>query len=231
MKMWTGRYRAFRTRRWAAVLGIILPMALGISGGWSDIPYPAPWRALSLWNFDTTNFPSASGLEPRNCFGVQCVPSFRSNAVQVCGLSALLLYNETETNGLTNITCDSGSLQFWFRPDWNSANNGGFGPGAYGRLIELGAYTTNASFGWWSLYFDEGGTNIYFGAQTNGAGATYLSVPIQWSSNWWHLISFSYSSSNSALYLDGEVAVAGAGVSYWPGAATRTNGFATNWQG
>jgi len=187
---------------------------------------PPPWRWLNTWTFDDTNLLSSAGFPPRNSFGLYSVGSFSGNAVWLTGNSALLNYNEMETNGVTNITCDIGTLEFWFRPDWSSANNGGSGPGTFARLLELGAYTQDASYGWWSIYFDSGGTNIYFSAQTNGATTNYLSAPIQWSSNWWHIIDLTYSSTNSILFMDGQVAATGSGVTYWPGGSVRSNGFA-----
>jgi len=91
----------------------------------------------------------------------------------------------------------------------------------------MGAYTTNASYGWWSLYLDPSGTQIYFGGQTNnGAGANYLSASMNWISNEWHFVALTYSPSNSALYLDGQLTTNGTGVLYWPNAAVQaTNGF------
>src|SRR5262249_34889890 len=106
------------------------------------------------------------------------------------------------------------------------ANLGGTGPGLFARLIELGQVTANASYGWWSLYLDPGGTNIYFSTQTNGATATYLIAPLQWASNSWHLITLTYSSNSSALFIDGDYVPLGVGVMYWPPAEVRTNGFA-----
>jgi hypothetical protein len=50
-------------------------------------------------------------------------------------------------------------------------------------------------------------------------------MPISWESNVWHLIAFTYSSSNSSLYLDGVWATNGPGVSYRPGPSVLTNGF------
>src|SRR5439155_5579140 len=189
-------------------------------------PMPPLWQFLDIWKFNDTNLLSGVGFPPRNALGLYSVTSFSDNAVWLPGPSSLLQYNEVETNGLTNITCDSGALEFWFRPDWTSANNGGSGPGIPARLVELGAYTVDASYGWWSLYLDSGGTNIYFSAQTNGGGTNYLSARISWSSNWWHIISLSYSPSNTVLYIDGALAATGPGVNYWPGSAVRTNGFA-----
>src|SRR5207249_4847465 len=66
----------------------------------------------------------------------------------------------------------------------------------------------------------------YFSAQTNnGSGATYLSVPVAWTTNRWHLIALNYTATNSALYLDGVLATNGSGVAYRPGPDALTNGF------
>lgn len=138
---------------------------------------------------------------------------------------AWLKYAVTESGGHTNLTVNQGTVMFWFAPNWSSTNQGGVGPGDWASLIEAGAYTTNASYGLWSLYVDPAGTNIYFSAQTNGAEATYLTAPISWTNNYWHFIALSYSSTNSALYLDGALATNGLGVNYWPGPNVLTNGF------
>ena len=117
-----------------------------------------------------------------------------------------------------------------FRPTGSRASvTNGTGPGQAGRLIEVGTYTTNASGGWWSIYLDAGGTNIYFSAQTNGGSFTnYIAFPFVWTNDAygdWHFVALTYSSSNSALYVDGVLATNGPGVRYFPGPDTLTNGF------
>ncbi len=114
----------------------------------------------------------------------------------------------------------------WFSPSWSGTNAGGTGPGVWSRLVEAGAYTTNASYGWWSLYVDPQGANLWFGGQTNnGNGATYLAAPINWTNDTWHFIALTYSPTGSVLYLDNQLATNGAGVSYYPGPDVLTNGF------
>ena len=90
----------------------------------------------------------------------------------------------------------------------------------------MGAYTTNASYGWWSLHLDPAGDNLYFSAQTNtGAGTNYLNFPVSWDSATWHQIVLTYSPTNTFLYLDGALATNGPGVSIVPGSDALTNGF------
>ncbi|MCX6902462.1 MAG: hypothetical protein NTW03_03050 [Verrucomicrobia bacterium] len=140
--------------------------------------------------------------------------------------AAWLQYNVIDNDGYTNLAVDQGAVIFWFAPNWASTNAGGTGPGVWGRLIEAGSYTEDASYGWWSLYVDSDGANIFFSAQTNGGlGATYLSAPIDWTSNSWHYIALNYTSSNSALYLDGTAVTNGLPVTYWPGSDVLSNGF------
>jgi len=143
---------------------------------------------------------------------------------------AWLRYNVQEGDGFTNLTVQAGTVSLWFAPNWASAttNQNGSGPGDWGRLLEVGAYTTNADYGWWSLLLDGGGTNIYFMAQTNSGDAmtvAYLSAPIDWATNVWHNVVLTYSSTNTALYLDGILAASGAGVSVFPGPEVLAGGF------
>jgi hypothetical protein len=140
--------------------------------------------------------------------------------------AAWLQYNVYEHDGTTNLTVNQGSLTLWFSPDWGSTNVGGTGPGWWGQLIDAGQWTTNASYGWWSLYTDPEGANLYFSAQNNsGTETNYLSAPITWTSNQWHFLALTYSTTNTALYLDGQLATNGAGMSIWPDSEVLANGF------
>jgi hypothetical protein len=139
---------------------------------------------------------------------------------------AWLNYSIYEATGATNLTVDQGSLFFWFSPAWAGTNEGGNGPGVWGRLLEVGGYTSGANFGWWSLYCDPAGANLYFSVQPgDGSTTTYLTAPIQWTSNAWHFIGMTYGSTNTALYLDGVLATNGMGLNNWPGTNVLTGGF------
>jgi hypothetical protein len=228
----TTRAGIHRRRHASALAGVaavlwLFQIAGNSFGASSPPPLPtSPGSILDYWTFDDTNWLSGHGFPPKAFYGIQSVPGWSSNALQIIGTNALLQYHEMETNGLTNIVCPNGTIWLWFLPNWASTNSGGAGPGAYGRLIDMGVYTTNSSYGWWSLYMDPSGTAIFFSAQTNGVGATYLNASMQWPSNHWHFVALTYSPTNSALYLDGQLATNGSGVLYYPSAAVRaTNGF------
>ena len=192
-------------------------------GGVTNIP-------LDSWSFyDPTNWTSDLGYPPVSLTNIAFsnLGNFQSLVVDT-NLLAWLQYKVQESDGKTNLTVDNGTVTFWFGPDWASTNQGGTGPGEYGRLFEAGAYTTNSGYGWWSLYVDPAGTNLFFSAQTNdlsGTTTTYLSAPISWTTNYFHFIALTYSATNTALYLDGALATNGPGVTVYPGPDALTNGF------
>jgi len=185
---------------------------------------------LDSWTFsDTDNWTSDLGYLPVSFTNIEAAKLGNGASLSVDSTNAAWLqYNVFESDGTTNLTINQGSITFWFASGAWASTNGGTGPGDWGRLIEVGSYTTNASYGWWSLFLDPGATNIYFSAQTNsgnGAMSTYLSAPIAWNTNEWHFIGLTYSASNSALYLDGLLVTNGLPVTVFPGLNVQTNGF------
>jgi hypothetical protein len=211
------------------LLGVLFPLAAEVR---AVIPIPGGGGAtntlLSTWSFtDTTNWLSDRGYPPLSFTNLSASDLGAGTALVVDSTNAAWLrYKVVESDGSTNLAIGRGSVMFWFAPNWAGTNEGGTGPEVSGRLIEVGSYTTNASYGWWSLYVDPAGANLYFAAQSNnGSQATYLSAPIGWTTNRWHLIALTYSSTNSALYLDGALATNGIPVTCLPGSNALANGF------
>jgi hypothetical protein len=185
---------------------------------------------LDSWTFfDTDTWMSDLGYAPVSFTNISAAKLGDDTSMLIDSTNAAWLqYNVFENDGTTNLTVDQGSITFWFAPGSWASTNGGTGPGDWGRLIEVGAYTTNASYGWWSLFLDPGATNVYFSAQTNsgdGATSTYLSAPVGWNTNEWHFLGLTYSATNSALYLDGLLMTNGLPVTVYPGLGVLTNGF------
>ncbi len=207
----------------AAAVGQAIPPPPGGGG-----PYPS-YKPLDSWSFnDTTNWTSDNGYAPvsfTNITGARFFGDYTSLVVN-SNLPAWLQYNVLEDDGTTNLTVDVGSVALWFAPAWAGTNAGGTGPGQWGRLLEVGGYTADASFGWWSLYVDDVGANLYFTVQPgDGSTTTYLTAPINWTSNYWHFIALTYSATNTALYLDGALATNGPGLTAWPGTNVLAGGF------
>src|SRR5438105_1211561 len=136
-----------------------------------ELPLP-----LNSWRFNDTNWLSAMRDAPKSFGNLQNPASWERNALLLDSLDpAWLEYNVVESDGWTNILCNRGTLHFWFNPDWASADQGGTGPGTSSRFIDIGNWSSNAPYGWWSLYVNPEGTGIFFSGQTNGAGADFLS--------------------------------------------------------
>jgi hypothetical protein len=197
-------------------------------GGGDDGPTNVP---IASWSFhDPTNWTDDAGYSPISFANLN--HSYLGNGsamVLDTNIPAWLQFKAVENDGTTNLTVDSGTVTFWFAPNWSSANdtNGGYGPGEYGRLFEVGSYTSDSSYGWWSLFVSGGGTNLYFAAQTNDLSSSmtvYLSTPIDWTTNYFHFVVLTYSPTNTALYLDGVLDTNGPGVTVYPGPDVLANG-------
>ena len=185
---------------------------------------------LDSWSFrDSTNWTSDRGYAPLSFTNLNF--SYLGDGASLVvnsNVPAWLQYNIYETNGATNLTVDIGSVEFWFAPNWASTNQGGEGPGEWGRLLEVGGYSPDSSYGLWSIYLDDVGENIYFSTQTNDLSSnltTYVSAPIGWTTNYWHYVVLTYSATNTALYLDGVMATSGPPVTVFPGGDVLANGF------
>lgn len=170
---------------------------------------------LGHWRFDDVSLAGDDGQlpDPAKKYNVVPVASWSGGALYMQATS-LLRYRETETNGRPNLNCRNGTVRFWFKPDWSSVTAGGSGPQNHARLIELGGFAYDAAIGQWVLQLDPGGTNIYFGSQSNGVAAAYWRAPVSLVAGHWYQIALSYSPSNTALFLNGQLQT-NAAVSSW----------------
>ena len=193
-------------------------------------PGSAPTNTpIASWSFyDNTNWTSDQGFSPISSTNLEYsyLGDFASLVVDT-NVPAWLNYNIYEPGaGATNLVLDApGSITFWFAPDWSSTNAGGSGPGEWAQLMDVGEWTTNSSYGYWGLSVDPPGQNLWFVSQ-DGAGDTYaLSTPISWTTNYFHYVALTYSSTNVSIYLDGELATNDSGgLSVWPSSAAVTGG-------
>jgi len=193
-----------------------------------DTNYPPD--PIASWSFHDTNaWTSDQGYAPIVFTNIwwSNLGDMWSLVVNTDGVPALLNYYIYQpTNSATNLVFDApGSITFWYAPDWSSGTNGGTGPGQWAQLIDVGEWNTNASYGYWGVSVDSPGSNLVFLSQ-DGLGDTYgLSTPISWTTNNFHFIALTYSSTNVSLYLDGQLATNDpGGLSIWPNLSVQTNG-------
>jgi hypothetical protein len=192
-------------------------------------PGPGSYTYLDSWSFNATNtWISDLNKAPVSFTNLSVTTLGDGYALIVDSANpAWLQYNVMEADGTTNLCVGpQGSLLMWFAPaNWAGTNqDGGTGPGVWGRLIEAG-WATNGSPGFWSLYLDDAGCNLYFSASEGSSTVTYLAAPVELATNRWHHIGLTFSSTNTALYLDGALLTNGAALTVWPGTNVLANGF------
>jgi len=201
-------------------------LLLGLASAWAVVPPGGPLRS---WSFSDTNaWTDDAGYSPISFTNLTSTTLGDGTALVVDSTNpAWLNFKVVEQDLTTNLALDQGSVIFWVAPtSWASVSQQGSGPGAWASLLQVGAYPANPGEGYWGLGMDPAGANLYFAGQSNnGTGGTYLSTPISWTTNRWHNVALTYSSSNSSLYIDGALAASGSGVQYLPGPQAVAAGF------
>jgi len=173
---------------------------------------------LGRWRFDNTNsWACDDGQCPMLATNILGTAGTVTNAVLVTGQNtAALNYPIVGPGGAPKVLCREGTVRFFFKPLWSSTNAGGTGPGQRADLFSIGAWETNQTAGWWSIFVDSTGTHLSFVSGSNGVLATNLVAPVSWVSNNWYQIAVAYTPSNSVLYTNLVQAATGTGVAYYP---------------
>jgi hypothetical protein len=191
-------------------------------------PYPGSSLPLPLdsWSFrDTNNWTDDYGDYPISFTNLSWSPLGDGSSLMVdASVPAWLSYEIYQTNvDATNIILNGpGSITFWYGPDWTTTNGG---PGNWTQLIDAGQWTSDSSVGYFGLSAESSGSNLWFMSQ-DGLGNSYaLFAPISWTTNFFHFVALTYSSTNVSLYLDGQLATNDpGGLSVWPGTNVLSGG-------
>jgi len=197
----------------------------------SAAPFGPPDLLLDSWSWESNNLASDLGYLPLVASNVVALADVAGGYVLLFDTSntspVQLVYNCVESDGRTNLCFETGSISWWFNPDWSSTNQaGGEGPGSWARFFEVGKFTTNATADWWAIYLDPTGCSLLFSAQsTNGSQATFLDGPTSLAAGTWNYLVLTYTPTNSVFYLDGEHVTNGAGMTLAPGSAAQAGGF------
>jgi hypothetical protein len=180
-------------------------------------------QRLAHFPFNDTNWLGSVGQTPLAVSNATSRDAWFSKALQIDNSGySLLKFRTVEADLNANLLLHQGSIRFWFKSNWDT----GTGTSKEARLIEVGTKGTGTTNGWWALYFSKtNGTEITFAAETNNAGATYLTATNSWRRYDWNQFVLNYTATNSALYLNSSLISTGLGVTLWPGATVRANGF------
>jgi hypothetical protein len=212
-----------------AILFCVFCSSVDTSFAQSGPPAP-PVIFLNSYSFLNTNWTSDIGdYSPISFTNLVSVSNWGGNSLRLDKTNlvpAYLRYHVEETNGFLNFDLDAGAVYALVVPDWASSNSTqhGHGPGSDAYVLAAGDWSTGSPKGFWGIYINSGGTNIYFTGVSNSVVTNYVSAPISWASNSLHLISLLYS-TNTKLFLDGKLAATGGPVKFVPNTNTWTNGF------
>lgn len=113
-----------------------------------------------------------------------------------------------------NYKLDGGAIRFWIAANWSSANEklGGKGPGHVARFLELVSLDATKPEVKWSLCVNDAGDTIYLAGEGKGGASVFLKAPIQFEAGDWRMITFGYSTTNTALWIDNELVAKGDGL-------------------
>ncbi|MGA2749674.1 MAG: hypothetical protein ABSG59_12940, partial [Verrucomicrobiota bacterium] len=187
----------------------------------SGPPPPPPDPFLQSYSFADTNWLSDLGDYPPIAFtNLASVPLLGGNAFQLdTGNSVPAFLEESVVDsGHTNVILADGALGCIFINDWATAdtNQLGAGPGDTAFLLASGDFSTGSPQGLWAIWADAAGQNLIFGGVSNSQTVTYASAPISWPANSIHLLAICYGDTNTAMFLDGQLAATGGPVTIIP---------------
>ncbi len=181
---------------------------------------------LGQWKFELATLEGEQGQLPVNPQNVTRVASLYGNALSHSASgNGQIKYKEIEDNNKANINLREGTIRFLFRPTWGSTNDFSVGPGGEGRLVTVGQYSADASYGEWSLAVTADGSHVFLRTQANGVSTTNLFCPISWAPGQWHEVALTYDASTTKLFIDGDPAATGSGIANIPAAGVRSAGF------
>ncbi len=121
-------------------------------------------------------------------------------------------YLDTEKDGLANINLRRGTIECWFKPDWQS----GEGPVEEAPLVAMGFQSSLTPSSWWSLHFHQGGSRIRLQFEDSGRAFTSFDVPLNWEADTWHHLALAYDVQGTKLWIDGQTAATGRGILAYP---------------
>ena len=171
---------------------------------------PLPEMHLREWRFDNAFRQYPFGEAPPLIPEADLVESWSGYALRREGQRAVpFVVPETEPTNRVNFTCGTGTIRFWFRPNWGSASLDGRGPAGFARLVEMVSLNGATSTVWWSLYATPDGTALYCSGQGRTGPTDLLKTEIQWAAETWHLVALTYNPTNSTLFVDGALAALG----------------------
>jgi hypothetical protein len=184
--------------------------------GTSFMGWDPPYVRLGYWKFDNTNnWPNQAAIPNLSSSYVYPSNSFSGTAVSLTSTNSQLIY-PVSTNGTNLFNPANGTISFWFQPNWStgsssepsspilfSAAQGNFD----WELIHEKKLDTNGSYidSVMSFFTQSNQYQQPWSFSDNGNNG----VVVNFTSNLWYQIVFTYSPTNMALYTNGALLATG----------------------
>ena len=156
-------------------------------------------RLLSRFSFDDASLTGEQGQRPIVVNQAAVEESFPMGGTGFrSSQGSLLVYNVREPKGNLNIDLRRGAIRFWFKPNWNSGENGHpFGS----RLLEVGKFQSNE--GWWGLFLNQDRSEITFASQgpnTRLMTTYFKTSKLNFRKDQWYEIELNYGPKTTYAY-------------------------------
>ncbi len=162
---------------------------------------------LGYWRFNNpTNWTDESGLNPSIASAVVPVASWSGDAAKISSsFIGVLGYPGIRADGSAVLSSSSGTIRFWFKPDWTTYSGYFAAPANYmSRLFELGRQSPAATYGWFALTMNPAQNALTFSTEANGVHTDNDTYSVNFNSTTWYQIVLTYTPSNTCLYVDGQ---------------------------
>ncbi len=167
-------------------------------------------RRLSYWRFNNSgNWTNEAGIAPLTTNSLLSAGSWSGTAVYLTNTSSQIKYPTLNSDGTALVNLRNGTVRLWFRPDWTSKSLGGAGiASGHSALFQVGPDINGIT---WALSLWSSGNELDLVSRQRLSNGDVVQVDafhqdIAWTNGYWHEIGVTYTPSNAACYLDGQLA-------------------------
>jgi hypothetical protein len=176
---------------------------------------------LGRWRLDGWPFDGDQGQPNRFLVNLPVTTGVNSNAVvSVTNQYCVEGYRHFEqTNRVANLNMRSGTVKFWYKPNWTSgASNSLSFVGRPPVFLSGAGRPWITAWGCWELGMGNSTTSLVFSTRTNyGGTCDTWEAPVNFQSNTWYQITLAYGPNGVDMYTNGvQILSATNGVRYWP---------------
>ncbi len=119
---------------------------------------------LALFSMSDSALLGDSGQAPRNSVNNELLAGYAGKGLNAATTEgSLLMYKDVESSGKANINLRRGTVRFWVRPYVSSGGD----LQSWGRLLEVGSWSPDASYGVWTIYYDPTASQVLLATQNN----------------------------------------------------------------